>query len=110
MKVHFGKTEVKMIPKNDCPMENRPKLKRKKNPNNPKEIAVYKKYYPKHQGNAYLTKNGFFMLSIINNFCNIFIIKIIKNSYIKITNITKIIKFRSFPTGRNFMSNISMFT
>ena len=58
--VSFKNTvEVKNIPKNDCPQRNRPKLKRKKDNLKKGEIATYKKYCPKHQGNAYYTKNGF---------------------------------------------------
>jgi len=51
--------EVKKIPNIDCPKQNRPKLKRKKDNLKPGEKATYKKYCPKHQGNAYYTKNGF---------------------------------------------------
>jgi len=58
--VNFEETvEVKKIRKNDCPKQNRPKLKRKKDNLKRGEIATYKKYCPKHQGNAYYTKNGF---------------------------------------------------
>lgn len=58
--VNFEETvEVKKIRKNDCSKKNRPKLKRKKDNLKKGEIATYKKYCPKHQGNAYYTKNGF---------------------------------------------------